>query len=715
MFIYPFFSRLLNMSLTAGVVILFVMLLRLLLKKAPKVISYALWSIVLFRLFCPVSIQSDLSLFRLLDTPVTANDTITSRIEYIPSDIVHTEPPVDVAAPNAGDAVGAVLAQGGATGDGVPQGDAAGDGLLQGDTIGDSLPQVGIRGDSLPQGGTISDGLPYGTGQSAANPLETFMDIAACVWMAGVLAMVLYTVVSCVMLRRKLLTATLLRDNIYLADEITSPFVMGLFRPEIYLPSSLEEREQPYILAHEQHHISRFDHIVKPLAFTALCLHWFNPLVWCAFLLAGKDMEMSCDEAVIRKMGPDVLADYMASLLSIAAGKHIAAGMSPAFGEGDAKGRIRNLANWKRPASRVVLLSVIACAAAAVCFLTNPGRDKFSLKIIVPPGSREPVVYADEEISPLGNHIYVTSGEGLGDTEVSLKPVEARTETACDEPVYLTPGMPVKLEAEKGGWFKIGVNVQNDTDEEKIVYVNVKNVTVRISDISEPETFLMKAEILEVHDGYLLVEPVEGSPELKSADRIEVPVKSTEQSSTLPAGDGIEFHEDASAEEPASGGESNSADTTGGFVRYRETASEPQTGDIIEISYNGEILETYPARLHDVYSIRVINTLTLDEVVMLSQKGRDLTWSDFEQYDYTETGSGLYIRVYEIDGYFKLWIGGSGLDSDPMYIYLASADNFEERIDIRDGGVETFIAEHGSDNIPAKDIPAEDISQMSGE
>lgn len=688
MFIYTFLPGLLNMSLTAGVVILFVLLLRLLLKKAPKVISYALWGIVLFRLLCPVSIQSDLSLFRLLDTPVTANDTITSRIEYIPSDIVRAEtPPVSPAVPGTGDVVGG-MPPGGTNGGVLPPGEATGDALPQGGATGDGMSQGGTTGRVLPQGGTTGGVLPHETARLAVGPFEVPMTIAACVWMTGALAMVLYTAVSCIRLRRKLLTASLLRDNIYLADEITSPFVMGVFRPKIFLPSSIKEREQPYILAHEQHHISRFDHIVKPLAFAALCVHWFNPLVWCAFILAGKDMEMSCDEAVVRKMGADVLADYTASLLSLATGKHIAAGMSPAFGEGDAKGRIRNLANWKKPAFWVVPLSVLACAAAAVCFLTNPGRDKFSLCVVVPAGSQASMVYTHEEISPLGNYIYVIAGDGLGDTEVQLKPVEVKTETAYDEPVYLTPGMPVKMEAEKGGWFKIGVNVQNPSDEEKIVYVDVENVTVRISEVNEPETFLMEAEILEIHDGSLLVEPVEGSPELNSADKIEVPVIN------------------------------------------RDTVPELQVGDIIEVSYSGQILETYPARLSDVYSIRVIskkvimreeksregrhsgeegqspeedlsvetNTLSLNDVIMLSQYGQDLTWSDFEQYDYTEVGSGLYIRKYEIDGRFRLWIGGGGPDSDPMYIYLALADGFETRIDIRDGGTEAFIAEHRSED-----------------
>ena len=289
---YDFLPRLLNMSLTASVVIVFVLLLRLLLKKAPKVISYALWSIVLFRLLCPVSIQSNLSLFGLLEIPTAASGSITSTIEYVPEDLIHTPyPSVD-------------------------------------------LPVSGVEE-------AINEVLPQGEEQLAADPLEAPVAAATYVWMAGVLVMGIYAAGSYGKLRRKLVTASRLRENIYLADEITSPFVLGLFRPKIYLPSSLGEQEQTYILLHEQHHIRRLDHIIKVLAFFALCIHWFNPLVWLAFFLSGKDMEMSCDEAVIRKLGDGVLADYAASLLSLATGRPIIAGVPLAFGEGDAKGRIQ--------------------------------------------------------------------------------------------------------------------------------------------------------------------------------------------------------------------------------------------------------------------------------------------------------------------------------------------------------------------------------------
>lgn len=319
MFFSACFPKLLNMSLTASVVIVFVLLLRFLLKKAPKIISYALWGLVLFRLLCPISLESGLSLFGLVHAPVTPSGTLTSSIEYIPSDLVQTESPSAV------------------------------------------LPAPGME-----------ETAPQGVEQPVSDAAETPVVLAADIWVAGVLGMGLYGVISYLRLRRKLVTASPLRENIYLVDGISSPFVLGLLHPKIYLPSSLGEQELPYIVMHEQHHIRRLDHLVKVLAFVALSLHWFNPLVWLAFVLAVRDMEMSCDEAVIRKMGDGIRADYTASLLSLATGKHTIAGIPLAFGQGDTKGRIRNLANRKKPAFWVVLAGAVICALAALGLLTNP-------------------------------------------------------------------------------------------------------------------------------------------------------------------------------------------------------------------------------------------------------------------------------------------------------------------------------------------------------
>ena len=311
-----------NMSVTASVAILFVLLARLLLKRAPKIFSYALWAVVLFRLLCPVSITTGFSLLGLFDAPVTKATAHTSVVEYVPQDVVHTRDP-----------------------------------------------EVQLPVPAISQ--TVNEALPQGDEQTAADPLKAPVALATLVWLAGIGVLAAYSVVSLLRLRRKLMGAVPLRENIYLADYIVSPFVMGIFHPKIYLPSSLTEQERGYILLHEQHHIRRGDHIVKALAFLALCVHWFNPLVWVAFVLSAKDMEMSCDEAVVRKLGEGIRADYSASLLSLATGRRIIAGTPLAFGEGDTKSRIKNMLNWKKAKPTVVFLAATAVIMSTLVCATN--------------------------------------------------------------------------------------------------------------------------------------------------------------------------------------------------------------------------------------------------------------------------------------------------------------------------------------------------------
>ena len=200
------------------------------------------------------------------------------------------------------------------------------------------------------------------------------MAIVPYVWIAGTGSMILYSIVQYIRLRRKLVGAVAYTGNVYRADYIDTPFVMGIFAPKIYLPSNIPTQEQKYIIAHERHHIRRCDHIIKLLAYCALCIHWFNPLAWAAFILAGKDMEMSCDEAVIREMGPQIRADYSASLLRLATHKKMIAGMPLAFGEGNTKGRIMNMAKWKKPKLWVSMICVLLCAAVLVACAVNPQK-----------------------------------------------------------------------------------------------------------------------------------------------------------------------------------------------------------------------------------------------------------------------------------------------------------------------------------------------------
>ena len=320
------FLRILDMTKTGSIVILAVLLARLLLKKAPKTFSYALWAVVLFRLLCPVSFEAQMSL-------LPKQTSVSQSYEL-------AEEPISV--------VGAGIAAYQAVGDAFNGG-------------------LGIQ--HVPT--TQRD--PMGNVEYVTTDWWNVVLLSGqYLWLAGVAVMLLYSGISYGKLQKKLRVAVPLENGIFLADDIQSPFVVGFLRPRIYLPGGLEERERQYILLHERQHIKRFDPLIKILAYAALCLHWFNPLVWLAFVLACKDMEMSCDEAVLKKLGGEIRAEYAASLLALATGRRIIAGTPLAFGEGDPKERIKNLAKWKKPARWVIGIAAVGCIILGLCLVADP-------------------------------------------------------------------------------------------------------------------------------------------------------------------------------------------------------------------------------------------------------------------------------------------------------------------------------------------------------
>lgn len=316
-------SGIVNMSMTASIVIIAVLLLRLVLRKAPKVYSYLLWFIVLFRLLCPVSISSAVSLMGMFDTPVTEESVIT----YIPY------------ADNLGREITAVNFE----------------------IIPDGLASVEMhKMHSVEKPETTYD------------LQEILVMTGEVLWIAGVAALLIYSIFSLARLKKNLVGSVKVDDKINHADHIVTPFVMGIIYPRIYLPSALTETEKNYILMHEKHHIKRGDHIFKALFYLTLCVYWFNPLVWAAFYLFVKDMEMSCDEAVMNHMTEDIRAEYSSSLLCLATGRRMMTGVPLAFGEGDTGDRIKNILNWKKPRVWVALAAVVLVLAAVVVLSTNP-------------------------------------------------------------------------------------------------------------------------------------------------------------------------------------------------------------------------------------------------------------------------------------------------------------------------------------------------------
>lgn len=308
------FTSVLNMSLTASYVIVAIILVRLLLKKAPKFISYILWAVAGFRLIFPFSFESVFSLIPFKSQP-------------IPADIA-MQP--------------------------IPRVDS-------GITVVDNV---------------VSSILPAATPVASVNPLQIWQTIGAYLWLAGIAVMLIYSVVSIILLNRQLQDAVLTEGNIYEADNLKTPFVLGFIHSKIFIPSGLSAEEKSYIILHEQTHIKRIDHLVKLASFLILCVHWFNPLVWIAFLLMSADMEMSCDERVLREIGGVIKKSYSTSLLSMATGRRLINGSPLAFGEGNIKGRIKNVMNFKKPATWVIAVSVLLVAALSIGFAANKASDE---------------------------------------------------------------------------------------------------------------------------------------------------------------------------------------------------------------------------------------------------------------------------------------------------------------------------------------------------
>jgi len=301
-----------NLSITAGWLVLAVLLIRFVFPKVPRWILCLLWGLVGLRLICPVSVES---LFSLVPSSQTLPETI--MLDPIPA--------IDAGIPAINSAVNPV----------------------------------------------ISETFAPAPGDSA-NPLQIWIPVAAVFWISGMAAMVLYTAVSYLRLRLRLRTAVRLRDNVYQSEKATSPFVLGMFRPRIYLPFSVEAENLPHVLAHEQAHIRRGDHWWKPLGFFLLSVYWFHPLLWVAYILLCRDIEAACDEKVIASMPKEGRQAYSQALLSSALRRRSIAACPLAFGETGVKGRVRKIMNYKRPAFWVLVTSLLLCAAAAVCFLTEP-------------------------------------------------------------------------------------------------------------------------------------------------------------------------------------------------------------------------------------------------------------------------------------------------------------------------------------------------------
>lgn len=313
------FLKLVNLSISASWLILAVLVLRVVLKKAPKWVMPLLWGVVALRLVCLFSIESALSLIPSAET--------------IPSEIVtETREPV----------------------------------LYEQATL-----DI-VTNPTLPSAAEV----PVGVSRQQA---QVDFNIYSVLWLAGMAALLVHALVSAGKLKRKLATAILLRDNIYESEFVDSPFVFGVVKPNIYLPMHMDEGTAAYVIAHERAHLARRDHWWKVLGYLVLALHWFNPLVWVAYILFCRDIELACDEKVVKGLDGAARADYSQALLSCAAPKRAVAACPLAFGEGNIKMRVKSALHYRKPAFWVAAAAVLAVVIVAVCFLTNPRSERGSL------------------------------------------------------------------------------------------------------------------------------------------------------------------------------------------------------------------------------------------------------------------------------------------------------------------------------------------------
>ena len=306
------FLKILNISITASWLVLAVLLMRLVLKKAPKWVSVIMWALVGIRLVLPFSFESIFSL-------IPSAETVPPEILYEQSPALHT-------------------------------------GF---DAINSAVNPV------------ISESFAPAPGASV-NPLQVITYLAGWIWIIGMVAMAAYTLISCLRLRSKLRESAPLQDNIYLCDRIDTPFIFGIFRPKIYLPSAMAGADIPFVLAHEKAHLKRKDHLWKPLGFLLLTVYWFNPLLWLAYILLCRDIEAACDEKVLTDMGDEVKKPYSQALVNCSIPRKMIAACPLAFGEVNVKNRIKKVLSYKKPAFWLLIAAVIVCIVLSVCFLTNP-------------------------------------------------------------------------------------------------------------------------------------------------------------------------------------------------------------------------------------------------------------------------------------------------------------------------------------------------------
>lgn len=351
------FLTVLRMSATSSYVILFVLVIRLLLKKSPKIFSYMLWGIVLFRLVCPISFESKLSLIPNKSIIISEDNSSKTLINY-----------------------------------------------------------SNDKSQYISTNNTISSeniNFVISNTQTISTNKFNITRIIAILWFVISVFMISYSIFSLIKLNKNLKDSRLIKENIYECNNINIAFVMGIFNPKIYIPKYISKNEEQYILAHERIHIKRYDYLIKLIAYFVVCIHFFNPLVWISFILMLRDMEMSCDEAVMKELGNSIKKEYSNSLLAFATNSREIKFSPIAFGKGDVKNRIKNVLRYKKPKISVLVISIILILFVGIGLIFNPINDKRSEFLNIDKVIEESKERNEIFFRVLGDGGYIWSGENF--------------------------------------------------------------------------------------------------------------------------------------------------------------------------------------------------------------------------------------------------------------------------------------------------------------
>ena len=744
------FSNILNISITASWLILVVIGLRLILKKAPKWVNVALWGIVALRLLMPFSIESSLSL-------VPSVETVSDHVLQAEPAYSHGDTQLDIITnPNYGNVVTVDL-------------------------------------------------------DDSMDSFQWSMVKMSLVWYAGIAVMSAYTLLSFLILRRKLRTAVFLQDNLCQCETVSSPFVLGIVKPKIYLPYGMDDQNLSHVIAHEQAHIRRKDHWWKPIGFLLLTIHWFNPLMWVAYILLCRDIELACDEKVIAELGNEQRADYTQALVACAVNRRMIAACPLAFGEVGVKDRVKSIMNYRKPTFWIIVTALVVCVVVVVCFLTNPKPSReFSMSgenvsNLNPEAIVERIMdienidssgvymnsmnfdlqvdsdfnWADSQavryfytkskttfigqlrIFPGEEKYFLTeSSEGQEQQSIFLLQhyLEAIKYLPQDAIRQMAPADRYIIQQREEG-------TPNDYDRvityssQGVVEIDGWNIHLQIQplhadgeayngsgdeviDVFYSGSYRSASEIL---DGILINHPYsvvqvtyesphysfsmvaqENTPEYFIDENLHL--YSIKEHSEYPDWTDLGVLTEISLTKDNFDELFTSNSGDGWHIRESASAIRKNTKKAWTVIYdqdklyyilqmeNGELYLAYgyydytekddpgsdDTNLRWLYLLARKDTekpsLSLNDIIILSQKGNELNWSDFEEFEYIETGFGLYIRRYEINDLFHFSIGGAGPNSEPMYMYLGvNGEDPEARIDIRDGGVTEFIEAHHND------------------